>query len=245
MNNIFKTFKDVPEGLVWTLIVLSSILSFLGIALLTVYIYYSWIRRENSKNWNGEHVSRFILDQGELQDVQVVSSFFYYKYWNFNKRRRTFKLRPWTVQRRSIWTIMESAQQAYASTLRSKKSFQFWLLFRIPTIVVILAWIVAGGIFWFSFTKVENDSDMKWALISIGILIVAAGLTTAESLRIWILFKNVPPLLEKAQFTPEEVKAVRNIYLWRFAFAFVNAIMRLIQLIIQIVRETKSGSSII
>lgn len=212
---------------------LAGIVFLLSIGLLIMWIKYSWIDRHNSKNWTGADVADWILKKHGV-NAEMQSSIWYAKYWNHNQRKGTFKLRPWTYSRQSIWTLMEASQQAYASAIRANKGATFWLLFRMPGILRAAGIILGAVFFYFGLRNVNDTNNIDWAYIGIGVSVVFITYLIADCGRVWILWRNVPKLLKESGLQDWEVKAINRIYFWRLVYAIAVVILEIIKMILQI-----------
>ncbi len=214
----------------------------LSIGLFTMWIYYSWIRRTNSKDFTGKTITEYMFKQAKV-DVEVKKSWLYIKYWNYNKRRATHKLRPWTYNRQSIWTLMEAAQQAYATTIRQSKSKQFWMIFRLPNIFKGIGVIGSIGLFYLGLKGVPSGGDLAlrdWIWVSLGLAVLFISYTIADAGRVFILWKNVVPLLKDSGLNEKELKAISRIYFWRLVYSVVVVILELIKTAIEISRQANN-----
>ncbi len=236
--------------IIWTIIIVISLVFLVmlvaGIAIFYLWIKHSWIRRNNSKNFTGEDVSRKILDKGGLKNTKIFSSFLYVKYWNFNKRKNTYRLRPWTHNRRSVWTMMEASQQAWVATLRGANKKQYWMIFRLPIVFKIIGAIVgivtsamayslinkSGG--WDGLQGNKSKQILFWLDLSIGFSVGAILFMVAEVGKIYLIRKNVVPYIEKMGLNQEELKTIKRIYNWRMVYAVAQAILEIIKLLLRI-----------
>ncbi|CAM9096711.1 zinc metallopeptidase [Mycoplasma marinum] len=252
------TYKEIVDNkfLLAALIIFIIALVFMfimQIVVLITYIKTSWIDRRNSKNMTGGDLARKILDQEEMQDTRIVSSFFYVKYWNHSRFRKTFKLRPWTVNRSSLWTMTEAAQQTVVSTWRKKKGRMGmnFTIFRIPTILSIISVLLSILVIAYSFLTLREDASgnishsriIKTAtIIIITFLFIGMLVSWADVVKMKIIRKHVLPILEKQGFTQEEIKKFNIIYTSRLLLAIATAIYNTILLILKISTMSKGDN---
>lgn len=230
------TLTDSTAYVFIAICVLAGIVLLLSIGIAIMWIKYSLIERNNSKNWTGEDATKWIFNKTGMVNVEIKSSIFYMKYWNYNKRRGTYKLRPWTFNRRSIWTLMEAAQQAYASSIRATKGKTFWLLFRLPGIIRAIG--VIGGIALMYLGLKDSTQDWSdWTLVAIGVIVIFISFLIAECGRLWVLWRNVPKLLKESGLTEAELKAINRIYFWRFVYSVAAVILEIVKLVLQIMSK--------
>ena len=234
-------------GLSIAAIVVGSIVFIASIGIFVCWIYYSWMRRENSMNYTGRDLTQKLFDNEGL-NTTIKNSLFYAKFWNHNKRKDTYRLRPWTHNRRSIWTMMEASQQAYATIIREKKPSEFWIAFRLPRIigfagiiigVALITWAIhaAGGFAEF------NGGVGEWIKISIGISVVAVTMAYTTIWRAYVLRKNVPPMLEQTGLNEYEINAIKKIFTWALVYSIAQAILQSIKLAMQVMGESKSANN--
>jgi len=239
MNNIQLNGKPLTgneEIIAWVIVGLSALTALLGLGLFIMWIYYSWIRRNNSKNYTGADITEYMFKKTGT-NVEVKSAWMYIKYWNYNKRAGTHKLRPWTYNRKSIWTMMEASQQAYATTIRATKGKQFWLIFRIPSIFRIIGLLAGAGLIYLGVkdvTGLENLSLDNWVWIALGISAIFVGYVIADSGRVFVLWRNVVPLLKDSGLSDEELKAINRIFFWRLVYSLAIVIVELIKLVLKL-----------
>ena len=218
-----------------------------GLGLFVMWIKYSWIKRSNSQNYTGADLTN-VMFQNEGQNYEIRSSFFYLKFWNHNKRRNTYKLRPWTHDRRSVWTMMEASQQAYASIIREKHPKTFWTAFRLPRLVSMGGAIIGVGIMVWGIKaavdlgSLENWNFEAWLKVSIGISVVLVSVAYATVYRAYVLKKNVVPLLEKTGLNQYELDSIQKIFNWALVYAIANAIWQTIRIVGEVL--DKSGKTI-
>lgn len=218
------------------LMVIGGLTLVCGIIALVFWIKYSWIRNTNSQNLNGAMVTKKILSNSSLANAEIKKSIMYAKYWNHNKKKNTYRLRPWTHDRQSLWTIMEATSQAYASTVRTTKSKEFWWLFRLPSIIKIIAAIVG-----FITAYLMLNADTPTGLFVTAVIgIIGVPFLFANCGGLYVLMKNAMPLVESLGLTEEEVKIIKRIYVLRFVLTFIATILDLLRLAIQL-SESKSS----
>ncbi len=242
---------SVLFGLTIALLIALVAVLIMSIVVFVIYIKTSWIERENSKNITGGELARKILDEEGMSDVEIKPSYFYVKYWNHSKRKKTFRLRPWTVNRRSIWTMTEAAQQTVVSTWRRKKGRMgtAFSIFRIPTILSIISVILSIGTIIYVYLKFRtgeglsiNSSEGKKAItiIIIAFTVIATLTAWADVLKLSIIRKHVTPILQKQGFTEKEMRLFKLIYTSRLILAIAVAIYNTIRLILQIAASSKN-----
>lgn len=242
MNNIKINGESLTTNeqiIFWIIVGFAGLVLLLSIGLFSMWIYYSWIRRNNSKNYTGKDITNHIF-QKTGTNVEVKKSWFYIKYWNYNKKRGTHKLRPWTYDRRSIWTLMEASQQAYATSIRKEKGKQYWLIFRLPGIFRIIGLIAGIGLMYLGLKDVNNLDAITygdWTWIGLGITVVFIGYVIADSGRVFVLWRSVTPLLKDSGLQESELKAINRIYFWRLVYSIAVVILELLKLILQIAEK--------
>ncbi len=242
LNGKYLTSNE--EIVFWIVIGISALLLLLSIGLFSMWIYYSWIKRNNSKNYTGEDITKFLFEKTGT-NVEIKKSIFYAKYWNYNKRKGTHKLRPWTFSRRSVWTMMEASQQAYVTTIRKEKGKQFWWIFRLPFIFRLVGAIAGMALIYLGASK-ETDFNkwdfQNWLWIISGISVIFIGYTIADAGRVYVFWKNVVPLLKDSGLSEKELKAINRIYFWRLVYSVVAVILEIIKLIIRLTEFSDNKS---
>lgn len=234
--------SDLEIGLAWAAIVVGAFVMILGLGLFVMWIRYSWIERNNTLNITGGELTQKIFQDHGL-NPEIKSSFFYSKYWNHNARRNTYRLRPWTHDRRSLWTMMEASQQAYATTIRNTNKREFWLAFRLPQLVMWAGGLIGGGLIAYGIygyekagTPSQNFWD-TWFWMVMGTLILIIAMTYATCWRAWKLKKNVVPMISKVGFAEHELRIIQSIFNWAFLYAFANAILQTIRIALEIAQK--------
>lgn len=236
----FSNLKGVEysDASAIALMVIGGLIFVCAIIMLIFWIKYSWIRNTNSQNLNGLAVTQKALSDSPLANVEIKKSIVYAKYWNHNKKKGTYRLRHWTYDRQSLWTIMEATSQAYASKVRETKSFEFWWLFRLPSLIRTAATIV--GIIACYFLINTHASAGLFVTAIIGIIGVPFLFANCGAL--YVLMKNAMPIVESLGLTDEEVQIIRRIFVLRFVLAFIVTILDLARLVIQL-SEARSNRS--
>ena len=223
-----------------------ALLLLLSLGIAIMWVYYSWIRRNNSKNYTGKEISEFIFKKAGM-NPEIKSSFFYVKYWNLNKRKNTYRLRPWTMNRRSIWTMMEASQQAYASTIRETKGKTFWLIFRLPVILRVAGALVSALFIYLGLKTfdggISNMNTKTWLLFSVAISVLLISYTIADVGKVYVLWKNIVPLLKDSGLDEKELKAINRIYFWRMVYAIVVVILEVIKLVVQLLNSKNANNN--
>ncbi len=241
-------------GITIAILVFAAIVFVLSMVVLAVYIKTSWIERNNSQDITGGELSRKILDEEGMKDVEIKPSIFYIKYWNHSKFRKTFRLRPWTVNRKSIWTMTEAAQQTVVSTWRRKKGRMgvAFSIFRIPTIINIVSVFLSIFAIAYMITKFKsggsmdlNSSEGKRAITIIVVTfgIIALLISWSDVLKLSIIRKHVTPILLKQGFNEKEMRAFKLIYTSRLVLSIAVAIYNTLRVILQIVATTSKETS--
>ncbi|NQZ65853.1 MAG: zinc metallopeptidase [Mycoplasmatales bacterium] len=247
MNNFeINGYKlsDSEQIIAIIIIILSALVFVLSIGLFSMWIYYSWIKRVNSQNYTGADLTKYIFDKTNT-DVQIKNSWFYVKYWNYNKRKNTYRLRPWTYSRKSIWTMMEASQQAYVTTIRKEKGKQFWLIFRLPLLFRIIGGIGGISLIFLAIHDSNNLNDWDfghWLLVIMGISIIFIGYTIADVGRVYVLWKNVLPVIKDSGLSNEELAAIKRIFFWRMIYSIVVVILEILKLIFRIAINSNKSS---
>ncbi|NQZ29077.1 MAG: zinc metallopeptidase [Mycoplasmatales bacterium] len=237
-------------SLIIMLIVVATIILIMSLVVFAIYIKTSWIERENSKNITGGELARKILDEEGMDNVKIKPSYFYIKYWNHSKRKNTFRLRPWTVNRRSIWTMTESAQQTIVSTWRKNNGRMrtAFTIFRIPTIINIASLVISIGLIIYIYLNFHSNGSFsinspKWrktiVIFIVGFTFAATLVAWADVVKLSIIKKHVIPILEKQGFTDNEIKLFKLIYTSRLFLIIAIAIYRTLELMTQIATISK------
>ena len=250
MYKIFDKYSSLEVGLIWTAIAVGAITFVLGIGLFVMWIKYSWIEKENSLNYSGKDLTEKIFSENNI-NVEIKRSLFYSKFWNHNKRKQTYRLRNWTYDRRSIWTMMEASQQAYATTIRETNKKQFWIAFRIPQLVMMFGGLLGVGLTAWGIhtiateaTSIKEGANWKtYSLIIIGMSVLFAASIYATCWRAWCLKKNVLPLIQNIGFNQHELKAIQRIFNWAFLYSIANAILQTINLALSTMNRSDSSNS--
>lgn len=247
-ESIFSMYSSFEKGLIWTALAIGIIVFILGFGLFVLWIRYSLVKRNNSLNYTGADVTGAIFNKTGI-NVEIKNSLFYSKYWNHNKKRGTYRLRPWTYSRKSIWTMMEASQQAYATTIRETDKAQFWIAFRLPQLVMSIGGLIGIALtFWGVWAITSNNVDpysaswKTWSLIISGLSIIALSSIYATCWRAWCLKKNVVPLIKDLGFSEYELKAIQRIFNWAFLYSIANAILQTLRVILSIADSRNSNS---
>ena len=250
LKNNGKPLTSTEEIITWVLIGFAALALLLTLLLGIMWIYYSWIKRSNSKDYTGKDITEYIF-QKTGTEVEVVSAWMYLKYWNYNKRRNTHKLRPWTHNRKSIWTLMEASQQAYATSIRKDNAKQYWLIFRIPGILRFIG-VIAGGLLFYmglkglgdgSINSIQDIELKNWIWIGLGTTVILLAYTIADVGRVFLLWKNVKPLLADSGLNEKELKAINRIFFWRLMYSLVIVIIELIKLALKVAQALNKNKT--
>ena len=235
--------------LLWILVPVSLIVLVSGLGIFILWIRFSWIKRTNSANYNGCDLTKKMFSKSNM-NTSIINSIFYAKYWNHNKRKDTYRLRPWTYKRKSIWTMMEASQQAYATIIRKSNPKAFWFAFRLPGFIKIAGAIISIGLIVFAFTSLAtfknntinlNLKGMFAAVMGISVLIIS--MLVSEIWMIWILRRDVPKYLEDSGLNEYEIKSIKLIFTWRLVYAIARALAEIIRLILQILSRLNSKNN--
>lgn len=215
-----------------------------SIGIIVLWIRFSWIKRTNSANYTGADLTQKMFDKANI-DPQILNSFFYAKYWNHNKKKNTYRLRPWTYKRKSIWTMMEASQQAYATILRKNKPKSFWLAFRLPGFIRLVGLIISISMLAYVFINISTQDVTKftiseWFIIGTALLILILTFMLSEIWMIWILRRDVPKYLEGLGLNEYEIRCIKTIFTWRLVHAISKAILQIIQIILRIALNSNS-----
>ena len=240
------------NALIIAALVVGAITFILGIGLFVMWVKYSLFKRDNSINATGGQLTQWIFNKNNV-DAQITSSFFYSKYWNHNKRRNTYKLRPWTHNRKSIWTMMEASQQAYATVIRQKKTKTFWYAFRLPQLISFAGTLVGIGLIAWGITALKesghgsiNWSNASWGIyvkISIGLSVIMLASMYSQVWRAALLKKHVIPLIKDSGLNDYELKAIQRIFTWALLYAVANAILQTIRVITEILSSRNNNNN--
>ena len=239
------------NALIIAALVVAAITIVLGFGLFVMWIKYSLFKRNNSINATGGQLTQWIFNNNGI-NAEIRSSFFYSKYWNHNKRRNTYKLRPWTMGRKSIWTMMEAAQQAYVTVIRGKKKKTFWYAFRLPQIISFAGTFAGIGLIAWAITGLKESghvidwSKVSWGIylkISLGISVVMLASMYAQVWRAAVLKRNVVPMIKKSGLNESELKAIQRIFTWALLYAIANAILQSIRVIVEILSKKNNNDN--
>lgn len=252
MGKIFwlSDYSPIVQGLIWAAVVVGALTFILGIGLFVLWIKYSLIEKENSLDYTGRDLTEKIFEKSGISPT-IKKSLFYSKYWNHNKRKNTYRLRPWTHNRRSIWTMMEASQQAYATTIRETNKKQFWIAFRVPQIVMMVGGLIGFALIMWTVhivtstvDEIHNATSWKdWSMLIVGISIIGASSMYAICWRAWCLKKNVTPMISDLGFNAYELKAIQRIFNWAFVYSIANAILQTINVILSAMDRNNQGNS--
>jgi hypothetical protein len=238
---------SVSNILLWVLLPVSLIVLVSGLGIFILWIRFSWIKRTNSADYTGADLTNKMFNKAKI-NPEIKNSIFYAKYWNHNKRRNTYRLRPWTYQRKSIWTMMEASQQAYATIIRQTQPKAFWLAFRLPGFIKIGGSVISIGLIIYAFTgsnQIVNGTltVTQWFIVSIAIGILITSMLVSEIWMIWILRRDVPTYLQDSGLSEYEIKSIKLIFTWRLVYAIARAIAEILRIAIQIASRLNSNSN--
>lgn len=239
--NVIEKMTSLEQTLFWTAAALGGVVAIFGIAFLVVWIKYSWIKNNNSLNVTGGQLTEEIFKRNGVS-AQVRPRWMYVKYWNHNKRRDTYALRPWTYERKSIWTLMEATQQAYATTIRQTKPKTFYLAFRMPNLIGIVSSLVGVGIIAYMIYKNDEISGWKdFTILGLAISIIVVGQATSFLWRAAHIKKHAIGLIRDLGFTDQELRQIQFIYTFVLAMAIARMIYELIKLAFKIARSVNQN----
>lgn len=249
MKHIFgESIGQVESILLIAAMIVGAFVFILGMGLFVMWIKYSWIERNNSLNYTGRDLTERMFHDNGI-NPEIKSSFFYSKYWNHNAKRNTYRLRPWTHDRRSIWTLMEAGQQAYATIIRNTKKKEFWLAFRMPQLIMWAGGLVGAGLIaygWYAYENLAIGHSASfwntWVWIALGFLVLLTSMTYATCWRAWQLRKHVVPMISNIGFAEHELRAIQSIFNWAFLYAFANAILQTIRIALEIAEKANQNS---
>lgn len=231
------------QTVVWIGVGFGGVLALSSIMYLFLWIKYSLIRSSNSLNVTGGQVTQEIFRRNGVS-AEIRPRWFYVKYWNHNKRRNTYALRPWTNDRKSIWTMMEATQQAYATTIRETNKKAFYLAFRLPNIIGIVGSIVGTILIALVIWKSDSLKDAyKYTGIGLGISVMVVTQSISCVWKASKIRKNAVPLIKDLGFQPDELKQIQFIYNFFYFLAIVRAIYETIKLIIKIAQKVNEKSN--
>lgn len=236
----------IPNILIYTIIVFSVIAFIFGIIIFVSWIKHSWINRENSLNYTGADLTKHIFRNNNI-NAEVKSSFWYAKYWNHNSRRNTYKLRPWTHSRKSLWTMMEASQQAYATVIKNNNKRKFFIVFRLPFIINIISLLVSVALVFYATKNLNSFSDIwkagisVWSFIIFSVVILFLSASYSVTYRSYTLKKNVVPMIKSIGFLPHEIETIQKIFNLVFIYSFLIAIIDTLWLILDVIRIYNDG----
>ena len=230
--------------LMWLALGLSLFVGILGIGLFVMWIKYSWMNQHNSMNYTGKDLTQKMFQKYGV-NAEIKSSFFYSKYWNHNERRNTYKLRPWTHDRQSLWTMMEASQQAYATIIRKTNKRDFWAAFRLPQLVGWIGGLLGMALVVWAFYGLEkldinsNGDWQFWVKVSLGFSVTFTAVAFSVVRRAYLLKKNVVPMIADMGFQESELRVIQQIFNWAYIYAWANAILQLIRMVMDIYMKTQ------
>ncbi|CAM9139373.1 hypothetical protein MYMA111404_03380 [Mycoplasma marinum] len=191
------------------------------LTLLIVWFFHSQIKRKNSKNYTGYEMSKYIFKKTNVQ-VEIKNTFFYVKFWNYNKRENVHKLRPWTSNKKSIWALMEASKQAYVTSAVINKSKDLWRLFWIPLIIKTIGYILFIVFLLVSkkdYSNANIKDNVNWVWIGTSVGVLFASHTIADIIRTTTIWKRVMILLIDSELDSKEIESIRLMFLVRTLFS--------------------------
>ncbi len=226
MNN--SELKQMPHDarVVWTITQVVLILALIiSIAFILMWIYNSKIKRGNSKDFTGKSLTKHIFDKREVE-VVYKESYLYVKFWNYYKKKKVHRLRPWTASRKSVWTLMDASQQAYVTTVieRNEKK-QLWGIFWAPLITVIVGYVLCGVFLVVDAKTLKNYQTLKgvnWTWMGLAIASVIVSHAIADFTRIVTVWRKVMPLLKETGLNDNELKRINVIFFLRSLLSIIS-----------------------
>lgn len=219
----------------WVSIIITVVLSLaaaISSAMLYVYIYYSWVRRKNEEKQQGFDAARKVFNKAGNTNVKIVSSLLIFKWWNYSKRKNVFKLRPWTHNRTSYWTLMDASSQAYLADVKFNKKDKHFSMYTFPLILRIIS-IVCGAlaiiVAIIAPFVVPGNEDYKGKDLILPYLLIAAAvwvigsaigsLNKSKELR-----KNLLPMF-KGIISDSEARSIKRVLVFKWMFAWSSLIL--------------------
>ncbi len=195
------------------------------ISFILMWIYNSKINKKNSKDFTGKTITEYIFDKRGVE-VNYKENYLYVKFWNYYKKKKIHKLRPWTASRKSIWSIMDASQQAYVTTVVEKKEKKnMWNIYWTPLIIVIFGYVLCG-VFLVVDTKTFKNFDslkgVNWLWLGLAISSIIFTHTIADFIRIITIWKNTMPLLKDSGLTEKELKRINVIFFLRSLLSIIS-----------------------
>ena len=236
------------QGALIALYTLAGVAFLTSMVVFVQWIRYSWIRKNNSLDYTGRDVTQALFNNAGISK-EIKSSMWYAKYWNSGKKGTYYRLRPWTHDRKSIWTVMEASRQAYAEITRSTDKKRYWLAFRLPSVLNIGGTLVAAAIASIGIIEVrelkagETLSVKAWISFGAAVSMLFTITSISYCWANYALMKHVLPILRPLGFQEEELRAIKSIFVWLFISALVYAIYNTVQTILRVVAATSKSSN--
>ncbi len=195
------------------------------VAFIFMWLIHSRIKKNNSKDFTGKTITEYIFNKEEVE-VNYKESYLYVKFWNYYKKKKIYRLRPWTASKKSIWAIMDASQQAYVATVVEKnEKKQLWNIYWIPLIIVIIGYIFCGVFLVVDPKTFKNFQSLKgvnWTWLGLAIGSVIFSHAMADCVRIITVWKKVIPLLRESGLTDNELKRINIIFFLRSLLSIVS-----------------------
>ncbi|TCG11074.1 hypothetical protein [Mycoplasma todarodis] len=220
--------KQMPHDakVVWIIAQVILVLALIiAVTFILMWIYNSKIKKGNSKDFTGKSLTKHIFDKREVE-VNYKESYLYVKFWNYYKKKKIHKLRPWTASKKSIWTLMDASQQAYVTTVieRNEKK-QLWGIFWAPLITVIVGYVLCGVFLVVDTQTLKNFETLKgvnWTWMGLAIASVIFSHSIADFIRIVTVWRKVMPLLKETGLTDKELKTINAIFFLRSLLSIIS-----------------------
>ncbi|CAM9100346.1 hypothetical protein [Mycoplasma todarodis] len=210
----------------WTIAQVILILALIiSIAFILMWIYNSKIKRKNSKDYTGKDITNYIFDKRGVE-VNYKESYLYVKFWNYYKKKKLYRIRPWTASRKSLWTLMDASQQAYVTTaIERNEKKQLWGIFWAPLIIVIVGYVLCGVFLVADAKTLKNYETLKgvnWTWMSLAIASVIFSHSIADFTRIVTVWRKVMPLLKETGLTKRELITINVIFFLRSLLSIIS-----------------------
>lgn len=248
----FFTEKGVTRGLAIAYIIISMLLAIMAVVAFIMWIivtikYFAGNRKETSNGKNGLQVAREMLDKAGLKHIQVKKAnifraLFFGNCYSITKK--TIFLRGMIANKKSLTSVGLALQKVGIAqlcesgnkTAITRNRMQIVNLFG-P--ILFLPIVLLGAVIDFLLFKVFSIFSIVSIAISVVILIAGFIVTL---LNIPVEKKANKIALETMQktgiLTEEEQKIVKNVldaYIVAYVMDFIVAVLRIVQLVLEIV----------
>ena len=252
----FFTEKGVSRGLAITYIIISLLLVIMAVVAFVMWIivaikYFAGNRKETSNGKNGLQVAREMLDKAGLQHIKVQKAnifraLFFGNCYSITKK--TIFLRGMIANKKSLTSVGLALQKVGIAqlcesgnkTAITRNGMQIVNLFG-P--ILFLPIVLIGAVIDFLLFKVFGIFSI--IAIAISVVILVAGFVVTL-LNIPVEKKANQMALETMQKTgvlnEEEQKIVKNVfdaYIVAYVMDFIVAVLRIVQLVLEIVMNAQ------